>query len=81
MQFSLKATEKRTAATENQATKAKTDAIFVKEAKIKNADKHAAPAITTFVKNIRKLLACNAITNRQKLIVSVVSICNILNAL
>ena len=40
---------KRTAATENQATKAKKpDAIFVNEEKIENADKHAAPAITTF---------------------------------
>ena len=54
----------------------------MKEAKIENADKHAAPAITTFVKNIRKLFACNAITNRLKLIVLVVfqTICSILNA-
>ena len=47
---------KKTAATENQATKAqKPDAIFVKEAKIENVDKHAALAITTFAKNIRNL--------------------------
>ena len=73
---------KRTAATENKATKEKKpDAIFVKEEKIENADKHAAPAITTFVKNIRKLFACNAITNRLKPIMLIVSICSILNAL
>ena len=53
----------------------------MKEAKIENADKHAAPAITTFVKNIRKLFAYNAIDHRLKVIVSVVSICSILNAL
>ena len=68
---------KRSAATENQAT----NAIFVKEAKIENPDKHAALAITTFVKNIRKLFACNAITNRLKPILLVVNICSMLNAL
>ena len=64
-----------------QQRQRKPDAIFVKEAKIENADKDPAPAITTFVKNIRKLFAYNTITNRLKLIVSEVSICSILNAL
>ena len=43
------------------------EAIFVKEAKIENA----AHAVTIFVKNIRKLFACNAITNGLKVIVPV----------
>ena len=64
-----------------QQRQRKPDAIFVKEAKIENADKDAAPAITTFVKNISKLFEYNTITNRLKLIVSEVSICSILNAL
>ena len=82
VQFSLKAIEKGLLQPKTQQqTQRKPDAIFVKEAKIENADKHAVPAITTFVKNICKLFAYNAITNRLKLIVSVVSICSILNAL
>ena len=47
--------------------------VFVKEANIENADKHATPAIRIFVKNIRKLFACNAIANRLKAIVLVVN--------
>ena len=82
VQLGLKATEKGLLQPKTrQQTQKKPDAIFVKEAKIENADKPAALAITTFVKNIRKLFACNAITNRLKLIVLVVSICSILNAL
>ena len=82
VQFSLKAIEKRLLQPKiQQQTQRKPDAILVKEAKIENTDKHAAPAITTFVKNIRKLFAYNAITHRLKLIVSVVSICSILNTL
>ena len=81
MQFSLKATEKGLLQPKTrQQRQRKPDDIFVKEAKIENADKHAAAAITTFVKNIRNLFACNAITNRLKLIVSVASICSALNA-
>ena len=64
-----------------QQRQRKPDAIFAKKAKIENAHKHAAPAITTFFKNFRKLFAFNAITNKLKLIVSVVNICSILNAL
>ena len=82
MQFILKGIEKGLLQpTIQQKTQRKPGALFVKEAKIENADKHAEPVITTFVKNIRKLFACNAITNRLKLIVSVVSICSILDAL
>ena len=72
---------KSTAATENQATKAKKARCYFCESKIENADKHAAPVITIFVKNIRNLFARNVITNRLKLIVSVVNICSNLNAL
>ena len=75
MQFSLKATEKGLLQPKiRQQRQRKPDAIFVKGAKIENTDKDAAPVITTFVKNIRKLSACDAITNRLKMIVSVVSI-------
>ena len=82
VQFIFKAIEKELLQpTTQQKTQRKPDALFVKEAKIENADKHAAPVITTFVKNICKLFAYNAITNRLKLIVSVVSICSIVDAL
>ena len=71
VQFSLKAIEIVLLQSKTkQQWQRKPEAIFVKKAKIENADKHAAPAITTFAKNIRKLFAYNAITNRLKLIVS-----------
>ena len=82
VQFSFKTTEKELLQPKTrQQRQKKQDTNFVKEEKIENADKHAALAITTFVKNIRKLFACNEITNWLKLIVLVVSICSILNAL
>ena len=64
-----------------QQRQRKPDAIFVKEAKIENADKGATLAITTFVKSIIKLFAYNTITNRLKLIVAEVSTCSVLNPL
>ena len=67
-QFSPKVTEKGLQWKTRHQKQRKPDAIFVKEAKIENVDKHALPATGTFVKNIRKLFAFNATTNRRKLL-------------
>ena len=74
---------KRTAATENQATKAKKARCYLCK---RNKDRKCRQACNACNNNIcqehsQVICTCNAITNRLKLIVSVVSICSILNTL